>query len=534
MLYAPTVPAAALRSEGAFVFQKTFVPAGGDEPAPASPQPGGGGAPVPPPPSPGPLPPQFWLGVVAVIAGAVVCLCLSGFLFWKLYGSGSTSAATPTSVPTALADEPTAVVTNTPSPQIYLNALPAQHGVTGRQLILMGLPGADLLTLAQFFTEDNALDEIYSISSVEAGIYKPWVDLRWHIAATLGSAPGAENSIFNRSLYECGQQNERTVVCSQDVMPMPPGDIVMASMEMAEPLPAPSAELGPDQPQTIPIGDTMLVYAFVVDSDGDPEGNFVAQSPYDWDFYQGTDTWYELVGDPEYGVWVLYVTDATRTPLNSSARAVIEGNTVTFYIAADELGDPSQVGYRMSAFQTDGSYAPEVSTGDVTGANPEEALMPLVDTGLTLLGPPVPMPNLELPASPAATATAEPSGSGAADVEAQARTFIGAFSAAQEAHDVDFLFDHLGQETLDRYGEAQCRKYLAGVAGTATSFEVLSTSYPEPFTYAADGQTTTIPDTVVVEVQYQALGTPTTGSLHILVEDGQTYWFTDCGTPISG
>lgn len=151
--------------------------------------------------------------------------------------------------------------------------------------------------------------------------------------------------------------------------------------------------------------------------------------------------------------------------------------------------------------------------------------------------PPTPVVTLVLrataepaDATPEAAVTQAPMGT--PDVETAARAFIRTFSDAQEQGDVDFLMSHLGQATLDRYGLDQCRAYLETHAGTTTGIQAVSTTYPEDFEYTTDGVTTIVPDTVKVDIQFLALGTPTAGSMHVLIEDGQAYWFTDCGEPL--
>lgn len=158
------------------------------------------------------------------------------------------------------------------------------------------------------------------------------------------------------------------------------------------------------------------------------------------------------------------------------------------------------------------------------------------------LGPtaqaPTPVVTLALAATAQSTSEAIPTALASQEVmptanaEAAARAFIGEFSNAQEQKDVDYLMNHLGQATLDRYGQDQCRAYLEAHAGTTTAIKAVSTSYPETFEYTTDGMTTTIPDTVKVDIQLLALGTPTTSSMHVLIKDGQAYWFTDCGEPL--
>ncbi len=52
------------------------------------------------------------------------------------------------------------------------------------------------------------------------------------------------------------------------------------------------------------------------------------------------------------------------------------GDIITFFIPAVEFST-NQLTYRMTAFGHDGSFSPEASCGDVSGANPTEPLTPV-------------------------------------------------------------------------------------------------------------------------------------------------------------
>lgn len=480
--------------------------------------------------------PKVLAGLAGLFAVGTACVTLVGLGWWfflRTPAAAPPAATSPaTEAPLAFDYPPTPPPpTFTPSLEELLDRYSASFRSSARAWLEMGLPADDVASMGGFMLSDPQGDGIYSIKGVEPGISSPLADIQSYLVASLALVPGAEEPIFNQSIFECGDRSRRTVICALDSLPMPPGNLVAATIVLAEPIPSPSQPFDPQAMLPIPSGDVMLVYAFVVDRDGDPSNNFRAVPPYDWDYYQGTDTWYELVGDPEYGLWELYATDASRRPFPSTARAVIDGNTITFFIAAGELGDLSLVRYRMSAFQTDGSYRPEISTGDVTGDDPQQDLLPILETDLTVHGPPADMLLAPQPATPTApTSTAGPDPT--PDIESQTRAFLAEFSAAQEQQDVDFLLEHLGAASLARYGEDQCRSYLQAYAGTVTSIEVLSTSYPVLFEYATDGRQVSLPGAVRVEIQFLARGEPSEGSMHVVLEGGKGFWFTDCGEPL--
>jgi hypothetical protein len=67
----------------------------------------------------------------------------------------------------------------------------------------------------------------------------------------------------------------------------------------------------------------------------------------------------------------------------SNARVVIDGNVIVFFIPVDEFGVP-RPDYRLTAFGHDGTYAPEASGGDVTGADPTEPLLELPEEAIVI------------------------------------------------------------------------------------------------------------------------------------------------------
>ena len=71
--------------------------------------------------------------------------------------------------------------------------------------------------------------------------------------------------------------------------------------------------------------------------------------------------------------WIGNGTTADLVP--TSARALVDGNGLTWIIPRDELG--AAPAFRATAFCHDGSFEPQGSSGDVTGANPTEALIAL-------------------------------------------------------------------------------------------------------------------------------------------------------------
>ncbi|MBN2556754.1 MAG: hypothetical protein JXA97_12510 [Anaerolineales bacterium] len=500
------------------------------------------------------------------IVGGIALLMILAFGLRALIGGGPEPVEVPaeTNTPTATNTE-----TAVPGPADYMEQLsrdPEMAGriVTGRQMLQLGMPGADMLAFANLFTADNALDYVYSIEDISCGLFSNLVDMMYFFGGTVYLTEDAEGPIFNDSLFECGQIGERTVVCPDNVLPMPGGEMVVAVMVLAEPLPEPIRDPDPNGNPILQPGEDQHIYAFVADTDGDPANNFQFQPPYNWDYFQGTDVWYQLTGNPSSGTWIAVVGGPRYgSQVDSAMRAVIEGDTITFFIPADEFGDLDQVRYRLSAFQHDGSYRAAVSSGDVSGENPAQEPIPLIRTGIEVYGPsedtlalvlntpsgesagsetenetPTPVPPMET-AQATITPTSTPMPSPTATVAAldpeteQAIAFIAAMNAAHEDGDSRFLYSHLHEAVLERYGPSQCQLYLEQVAGSISDLEATDVVHPVDFTYSTDGVGLFVPDAVRLEIRYVAQGETHEGVMHILLEDGEGKWFTDCGQPLS-
>lgn len=219
--------------------------------------------------------------------------------------------------------------------------------------------------LALAYLLDPEGDWIYSISAQIALLELAQVDITGYLGVWLRLNSGATGTWFNNSYYPCDQEIPGgRVVCPPTAGDMPEGRILMLVMQLADPV-----------PQNDP--DRFYTYAAVLDADGDPSNNFQFNSPYDWDYWQNTDQWYILDWVPENQAWNVSVVGENWAQVNSNARVVIYEDLIMFFIPANEFS-AEYPAYRMSAFGHDGSYQPDVSSGDVTGANPSEALTPLI------------------------------------------------------------------------------------------------------------------------------------------------------------
>jgi len=221
------------------------------------------------------------------------------------------------------------------------------------------------LMIARIF--DPTGDWIWSILGTTPGEFKEFVDLLWSMGLLSETDLAALEFWFNLSLFECGELVDgQLTVCDVTAKDFPEGDMLMFA-----------AKFNGD----IPLADTdhYYTYSVVMDGDGDASNNFEFMPPYDWDYFQGTDQWYQLIWDPGFGSWYVSLTRVHSSgPISyrTEARAVIAGDTVIFFIPASEV-EVERPAFRMTAFGHDGTYNPETGGGDVTGDDPTQPLTEL-------------------------------------------------------------------------------------------------------------------------------------------------------------
>jgi hypothetical protein len=147
---------------------------------------------------------------------------------------------------------------------------------------------------------------------------------------------------------------------------MPPGKVYTFVMSLAG---------------KVKLADTghSFIYSLVVDSDGQSGNNWKFIPPYDWDLFQGADRWYQLIYDHKAGTWRLTVTQVNSAQKTSdvsstsTVRAVINGSSIVFHVAASEFPAASP-GYRLTAFGHDGAFSASDRGADVSGSDPGQPL----------------------------------------------------------------------------------------------------------------------------------------------------------------
>ena len=243
---------------------------------------------------------------------------------------------------------------------------PSGIGISN-MLIEMGYSADVVNRIENARREDDREDWLYSIGELPPGLRWDYLDLLLFEGLITDAEFDQVMEWFNDSLFPCGEiVSGRLTVCNATVRDFPAGDMLIFAGSFNGTIPL-------DDP------DHYLVFAVVLDGDGDPANNFQFIPPYDWDYYQGTDQWYELGWNPLMGEWFLtlrLVRGSMPVELHTDARAVIAGDTIVFFIPAAEVV-VEMPAYRITSFGHDGTYAPNASGGDVSGANPTEPLTPM-------------------------------------------------------------------------------------------------------------------------------------------------------------
>ena len=228
-----------------------------------------------------------------------------------------------------------------------------------------GLTPQEYVNIQRF--GDPRGDFIYSIFGTTPGLTEPQQDILRIFAGIFDLDADASQAAFGNTAFPCDSLVDgRRTVCPDGAGPVPPGEVIVLAMV-----------LNGDVPLEDP--DHFYTYAAVLDADGDPANNFQYVEPYNWDYFQNTDLWYQLQWDPTVGQWQLFVSSfVDQIPQNvaSNARVVIDGNVIVFFIPVGEFGVPRPA-FRLTTFGHDGTFAPEASGGDVTGADPTEPLLEL-------------------------------------------------------------------------------------------------------------------------------------------------------------
>jgi hypothetical protein len=114
-----------------------------------------------------------------------------------------------------------------------------------------------------------------------------------------------------------------------------------------------------------------------------------------------------------------------------------------------------------------------------------------------------------------------------APVESPAE-FLGLLAAAYRTDDIDFLVSRLNPAVTERFGEEACRASLTFTPDPTAAFTVKSVSAPQPYDYKTDTRTTTVPNTLFVDVDQVGGGSTQAVTVHLTPVDGRLTWFRNC------
>ena len=117
--------------------------------------------------------------------------------------------------------------------------------------------------------------------------------------------------------------------------------------------------------------------------------------------------------------------------------------------------------------------------------------------------------------------------------KAEVKKFLNEVDAAARAGDVDLRLAHLHPAVIARYGEQQCRDFLAGQQDATRKDKITKVGKPEPYEYATDNQSAIIPDALPVQVQETNKGKKGDRNIHLARVNGQLTYFIDCGQPLT-
>jgi hypothetical protein len=124
-------------------------------------------------------------------------------------------------------------------------------------------------------------------------------------------------------------------------------------------------------------------------------------------------------------------------------------------------------------------------------------------------------------------------GSGGSDrskAKAEAQQFLNELDQAVREGNTDFRVGRLHPAVIERYGEQQCRDFLATQVDTTRRDRVKRVRKEEPFEFSNDGAPPI--NAVVVHVRATIKGKKGDRNLHLARVNGQFTYFVDCGTPL--
>jgi hypothetical protein len=259
--------------------------------------------------------------------------------------------------------------TAAPQPTSGTQAPPATQQSTTGDPILDGILRAidiDLDPEAGHELLDLVRDAIDSLSGRSAAYQGSEIDIARSWVMMINGGAAFQLNAFGNTVYPCGA-SDPLVACATDVLDMPAGETLVVAVRMDADIQTTSTERS-------------YIYSIVFDSDGDPANDWVFNPPFDWDYFQGADRWYQAIYDHTTGEWWVDVTQLTadgsfpQLSEASSVRLVVDGPWAVWFIPTTEF-EVYPAPFRVTAFAHDGFYSESSRGGDVMGADPTEPLV---------------------------------------------------------------------------------------------------------------------------------------------------------------
>ena len=112
--------------------------------------------------------------------------------------------------------------------------------------------------------------------------------------------------------------------------------------------------------------------------------------------------------------------------------------------------------------------------------------------------------------------------------------FLDKLNAAVRKGDTDVRVALLHPAVIERYGEQQCRDFLATpeLQDTTRKDKVQHVDKPEPFEFTTDDGVLPIPNAQLVLVQETYQKKKSRRELHLARANGEYRYFIDCGVPL--
>jgi len=124
-------------------------------------------------------------------------------------------------------------------------------------------------------------------------------------------------------------------------------------------------------------------------------------------------------------------------------------------------------------------------------------------------------------------------GGGGSKAKSEVKKFLNEIDAAARAGNVDLRLARLNPAVIARYGEQQCRDFLAGQHDATRKDTVTKVGKPESYQYSTDNQSAIIPDALPVQVRETNKGKKGDRNIHLARVNGRLTYFIDCGQPLA-